>query len=297
MPSKDPTDSKRSMVIPIVIRRQAAVLQPKQARSGLLLPGEDPAKLQTVYAGYYEHFRPTTIVETTLVDQMVAAIWRFNRNVGYESMLLTEKAEELIAEHKQSYAAADMLRLFAHATESASPGMTQLNRTLIACRNTFRGALSDLEKVRKLKGDPAQPFLPPPSEIKAATNFAEPAAPPKKNVIEMPFRGPAATTTPAFEEPTPQPEPAGQSEQPDPIDRFKPKPQWFEAEDYTPPAPEPEPQPDPPPAFHDINGNPITIHKQEKPTFSPGDFEVTTSPEAARLLKDLLQKDLLKPKN
>lgn len=295
MPPKEPNASKEPSVIPIATRRQAAALQPKQSRSALLLPGEDPTKLQALYAGYYEHFRPTTIVETTLVDEMVSAIWRFNRNVGYESMLLTERAEELIAEHRQSYAVADMHRLFAHATQSATAGVTQLNRTLIACRNTFRGALADLEKVRKLKGDPAQPYLPPPCKFSAATNFAEPTAPPKKNVIEMPLpmprTEPVAESQPAPEQ---QPEPPSQSESLN--QRFTPKREWFESEDYVPPAPEPEPQPEqqqaPPPAFHDINGNPITIHKQEKPTFSPSDFELTTSPKTAQLLKDLL-----KPKN
>ncbi|MFN7937603.1 MAG: hypothetical protein U0R19_30015 [Bryobacteraceae bacterium] len=293
MPPKDP-NSKQPSVIPTAIRRQAAVLQPKQSRSALLLPGEDPAKLQTLYAGYYEHFRPTTIVETTLVDEMVSAIWRFNRNIGYESMLLTEQAEELIAEHKKSYAVADMHRLFAHATQSATAGMTQLTRTLIACRNTFRGALSDLEKARKLKGDPAQPFLPPPCKLSAATNFAEPTPPPKKNVIEMPL--PVPRTEPVIQpvaetQPPPpdeqQPEPPSQSESLN--QRFTPKREWFESEDYVPPPPQPEPKPEPPPAFHDINGNPITIHKQEKPTFTPNDFKLTTSPETAEFFRDLLK--------
>ena len=172
MPSKETTGPKGPMLISSATRRQAAALQPKRSRSALLLPGEDPSRLKALYAGYYEHFRPTTIVETTLVDEMIAAVWRFNRAVGYESMLLTERAEELMADHRKSYVVADMQRLFAHAAESSSSGLTQINRTIVACRNTFRGALADFEKVRKLKGDPSQPFLPPPVELSASTNSA-----------------------------------------------------------------------------------------------------------------------------
>ncbi len=279
--------------IPIGIRRRAAALQSEKARSGLLLPGEDPKKLQALYADFHEYFRPASLVEASLIGQMVSSLWRYNRTASQESIALAAKAEELLDEHRKTYAEVDYDRLYARAAAEIAPFVATVNRTLAVCRNTFRGALADLEKVRKLKGDPTQPFLPAPNEFDCSTNFAEPATKPPARIFEMPPPPvePAAHT-PQPPAPEPQPNP-----QPEPEPARKTPVQWFESEDYVEPHPpaEPKSQPEEPKPLYDIHGNPIVIHKQVRPTFHPRDFQWTLSPEAAKLLKDPILAKILNP--
>ncbi len=292
MATRKSPNAKSPITIPIGIRRRAAALQSEKARSGLLLPGEDPKKLQALYADFHEHFRPASLVEASLISQMVSSCWRYNRTASQESIALAAKAEELLDEHRKTYAEIDYDRLYTRAAAEIAPFVTTVNRTLAVCRNTFRGALADLEKVRKLKGDPNQPFLPAPNEFDCSTNFAEPATKPPAKIFEMP-PPPVQPAEPAAHAPDPpEPEP-----QPEPEPARKTPVQWFESEDYIEPQlpAEPEPQPEEHKPLCDIHGNPIVIHKQVKPTFRSQDFQWTASPEAAMLLKDPILAKILNP--
>ncbi|MBL8179111.1 MAG: hypothetical protein JNK48_30830, partial [Bryobacterales bacterium] len=233
MPKKTASEPKSPNPIPISTRRRAAALFPKQDRSALLLPGEDPQKLQTLYAEYHDYFRPTSIVEVSIISQMVAATWRSHRTAATESARIVEKAEELMGEHRKTHnGEVHYDRLMAQATEALTPFLTSINRTYTTCRNMFRSALADLEKVRKLKGDPTQPFLPAPDVLECLTNLAEPQPEPKSpaRIFEMP--------APILD---PEPDPAQQPAASGPVPEPAPVPhtpcQWFESEDYVEPAP------------------------------------------------------------
>lgn len=301
MPPKNSTTPK--IQVPLHIRRRAVQLNPDGSRSALLLPTEDAGKLHSLLSEFHEYFRPASVVETSLIAQMVFAVWRFHRNAGYETIALTVKAEELLEEHKKTYGVVDYDRLLAQAAESVSGFSTLLNRTFTTCRNTFRGALADLEKVRKLKGDPDQPYLHPSKDFDFCTNFAQSAAPPPARIFEMPI--PVATP---MTEPQPAPEAVQhvQPAEPEPVrPRAQPpstaqppsvdKAEWFECKDYQPPElavvedtpQEPSEQPKPP--ICDINGNPVVIHKQVKPKFNPARVQWTATPETGELIRGALE--------
>jgi len=300
MPTKKPSDVKAQ--VPLHIRRSAARLEPDSSRSALLVPTEDPAKLQTLFTAYHEYFRPISIVETTLIAQMIFAVWRFHRNAGYESIALTVKAEELIEEHKRIYGTVDYDRLLTQAAEAIAGFSTVLNRTFTTCRNTFRGALADLEKVRKLKGDPNQPFIGPPKVLDSSTNFAEQGTKPPANIFEMPAAGPSPASESELAVPATPPEPSEPSAPATPVPHA-PLPgndSWFECDNYEEPSPAvtpagpQDPADQPKPTMYDIHGNPIVIHNQVKPKFRPTDFKWVADPAAEKILLDPIVLDILK---
>lgn len=305
MPSKTNSDSK--VQVPLHIRRRAAQLEPNNSRSALLVPNEDPAKLQTLFTEYHEYFRPSSIVEATLIAQMIFAVWRLHRNAGFESIALTVKAEELLEEHKKTYGTVDYDRLFTQAAEAIAGFTTVLNRTFTTCRNTYRGALADLEKVRKLKGDPNQPFIGPPKIFLFSSHFAEPVSKPPTKIFEMPASAPDPVESTAPVESMAPVDPPAPEEPLDPMPssahtRLTGNDNWFECDNYEePPAPVPPAEPQDPvlpskPTLYDIHGNPIVIHNQVKPKFRPSDFKWVATPAAEKILSDPIVLDLLKGK-
>jgi hypothetical protein len=156
----------------------------------LLVPNEDVNKLNEITLAYYQHIRPGNAAEASLVDLLIASIWRGARLITYEAELLTDKAEDLQSTLAETYESISSDRLFALAFEalngkgSANP---TINRYLATTRNSYHSAISDIERLRKIKGDPEQPYYEP----KLAAEI--PAI-----VIEFPKPEP---------EPEPQPEP------------------------------------------------------------------------------------------
>lgn len=128
------------------------------SRTPLLLPGEDPTKLQLYTNSFYEYFRPKDLAEAAIVDTMIAQVWKTARITGYESEILTSAAEDLHQKLAEEYESITAARLFALAfQDSAEKGKNPLPlRYLVSSRNMFRSALSDLIRMRLSKGDPAR---------------------------------------------------------------------------------------------------------------------------------------------
>jgi hypothetical protein len=166
----------------------------------LLVPNEDVNKLNEITVSYYQHIRPANAAEASLVDLLIASIWRGARLITYESELITDKAEDLHSTLAESYESISSDRLFALAFEALNgKGSVNptINRYLATTRNAYHSAISDIERLRKIKGDPEQPYYEP----KLAT--AVPAM-----VIEFPKPKPEPDPEPeAQPEPKPQPEP------------------------------------------------------------------------------------------
>lgn len=55
----------------------------------VVLDGEDAALYQTMMRELLEQFRPTTILETTLIQQLANVLWRLRRSTVYEAALFT----------------------------------------------------------------------------------------------------------------------------------------------------------------------------------------------------------------
>ena len=56
----------------------------------LLIPNEDVDKLNEITVAYYDHIRPANAAEATLVDLLIASIWRGARLIAYEAELIID---------------------------------------------------------------------------------------------------------------------------------------------------------------------------------------------------------------
>src|SRR5262252_1417286 len=56
--------------------------------NSVLLTGEDPERLRSLFEGYIERFQPQDDAEFSLVEQMVSATWRLNRATTIETHIL-----------------------------------------------------------------------------------------------------------------------------------------------------------------------------------------------------------------
>jgi len=192
----------------------------------LLIPNEDETKLNEITLAYYEHIRPANAAEASLVDLLIFSIWRGARLVSYEAELLTNKAEDLQPNLAETYESISSTRLFALAFEaingkgSANP---TINRYLATTRNAYHSALSDIERLRKIKGDPEQPYYQP----SLAKTLPE---------IEL-----------KFPEPEPEPEPAPAAE-PEPQPSPESNPEENTADGSQPPLTDPTSQSEPEPS-------------------------------------------------
>jgi hypothetical protein len=196
-------------------------------RTPLLLPGEDSAVLQQYAQAFYDHFRPSNLAEGSLVDTLVALVWKSARIHGYEAETLTSTAEDLHPTLADAYESIGINRLFSIAFESPGKGQSPLAlRYLTSNRNMFRSALSDFLRLRQAKADPGQPCIPVPQYAPVIQSFCiDPAVLPVSDLntpIIEPATGftvraepdlPATPEAPLAEsEPEPGPEP-----QPEPV--------------------------------------------------------------------------------
>jgi hypothetical protein len=137
-------------------------------RSPLLLPGEDAEKLAALTAAFYDYLRPENLAEGSLVDLLIADVWRAARVMGYQSEFRFTSAKDV--EHVLRY--------------------------VDASRKMFRSTLRDFARFRKAKGDPNQPYLKSPMDLDPS-----PAGVTASTVPPHPPRGPFEN----FYEPTSSP--------------------------------------------------------------------------------------------
>jgi len=249
------------------------------SRTPLLLPGEDAAKLQLYTDAYYQHFCPQDLAEASLVDTMIAQVWKAARIIGYEAEMLTSSAEDLHPKLSTEYASIDATRLFALAFEQSSEeGKNPLPlRYLVSTRNMFRSALADLIRMRQAKGNPQQAFIQPPKILPNITNFCiDPEVLPVTGLGDVTHH-----TAPFAEDAPPAPEPEVSFHPPEAFTYTPPtaEPQTHYAPP-DPPAPPPEPAVDEQPQeawlsqfpmlpMRDKQTNAILINAQGKPIWTP----------------------------
>ena len=197
----------------------------------LLLPFEDAELLDSLITSYYDYIRPQAFCEATLVDILIASIWRGCRLISFENELLSDQAERLhptLEDQFEDRIPATLLLSLSFDELHKGTGRFSypaLNRYFASCRNSYHTALNDLVKLRQIKGDPDTPYWQPVKPEKPRSwplDFptpAEPAPPP-----EAPSPQPAAQRPPEPPPPSPPPPP------PEPPGPPPPTPEQAEAE-------------------------------------------------------------------
>jgi hypothetical protein len=237
----------------------------------LLIPNEDVDKLNEITVAYYDHIRPANAAEATLVDLLIASIWRGARLITYEAELIIDKAEDLHPTLAETYESISSDRLFALAFEaingkgSANP---TLNRYLATTRNAYHSTLSDIERLRKIKGDPTQPYYQP----KLAKQVP---------LINLDFPKP---------EPIPEPEP-------EPEPQVGRSPGTAQDPPVLPAEPEPKPEPKivPPPTGRDLKSFLARAVPNPNAPYSPNTIWIHLIGSDGKTLRDVNENPILWP--
>ncbi len=145
-----------------------------------VIPGEDPAELEAMAAGYHRDWAPTTYLERFLVDSLVRADWLLQR--------LSRLEAELWAHEMESARKSVFSKLDENAPMGDTYGRTynrfaRLQRRIDSTERSYYRALTQLQRLRA-EGDGIPELFPPP----APDPVPDPPSSPEE---------PAATPTPA----------------------------------------------------------------------------------------------------
>jgi len=110
-----------------------------------VIPGEDPAELEAMAAGYHEDWQPTTYLERFLVDALIRAEWQLQRLARLEAELWANEMEKARA------------FTFSPLNEKAPIGdvyhrncdrFTRLQRRIDSTERSYYRALNQLQRLR-----------------------------------------------------------------------------------------------------------------------------------------------------
>ena len=132
-----------------------------------IIPGEDPAELEALSAGYYEQFHPASPIQCFLVDTLVHADWQLRRMRRLEAQLWTSQLSEIKEDAPLGRAYVQSLDAF-----------TRLQRRIDATERSYYRALKQLLEVASAISSPAdpEPIETPPLPPDLAS-FRQPVAP------------------------------------------------------------------------------------------------------------------------
>ena len=116
-----------------------------------VIPGEDPADLEAMAAGYHQEWAPTTWLERFLVDSLVRADWLLQRLSRLEAQLWA--VAEVSAESTEAP--------LGEAYTSALDRFTRLQRRIDSTERSYYRALTQLQRLRAN----AQPEVTPAEEL------------------------------------------------------------------------------------------------------------------------------------
>ena len=105
-----------------------------QAKSQVI-PGEDPAELEELAAGYHREFNPVTPLQRFLVDSLVRAEWQLRRYHTIEARLW---------EHSMTPEAASLGEAYARNLQA----FTRLHRCIQAAERSYYRALQELRRIQ-----------------------------------------------------------------------------------------------------------------------------------------------------
>ena len=111
-----------------------------------IIPGEDPAELEALSAGYYEQVHPTSPIEGFLVDTLIHADWQLRRLRRLEAQLWTSQLSDIKEDAPLGRAYVQSLDAF-----------TRLQRRIDATERAYYRALKQLLEVAPAISSPADP--------------------------------------------------------------------------------------------------------------------------------------------
>lgn len=155
-----------------------------------IIPGEDPAELEALSAGYYEQFHPASPIASFLVDTLIHADWQLRRLRRLEAQLWTSQLSEI----KEDAETAPLGRVFVQSLDA----FTRLQRRIDATERSYYRALHELERLPAPAVDTPAPAEPAPD----LASFRQSPAP-------------AAEAPPPAFTPAPDPWPLAPGPQPD----------------------------------------------------------------------------------
>jgi len=111
-----------------------------------VIPGEDPAELEAMTAGYHQDWAPTTYLERFLVDSLVRADWLLQRLSRLEAELWAHQMEE--ARHSALNPLSEETpkgQIYSRGYER----FTRLQRRIDSTERSYYRALTQLQRLRR----------------------------------------------------------------------------------------------------------------------------------------------------
>src|ERR1022692_4087431 len=111
----------------------------------LIIPGEDPAHLETLLDEYFERYRPAVPEQRDLIDILVRSTWTLRR-------LGVAEAQVMVHQMDQPYEL-DRDSPIGHAFSLTDRTLSRLQRMVNSTQRNFRDALRDLQRLQALAVD------------------------------------------------------------------------------------------------------------------------------------------------
>ena len=118
-----------------------------------VIPGEDPAELEALAAGYHQQFQAATPLECFLVDALVHADWQLRRLHRVEAQLWASQIAETDPPED-----APLGHIYARALDT----FTRLQRRIDSTERSYYRALTQLRRLAAQSTEPIEELAPPP---------------------------------------------------------------------------------------------------------------------------------------
>ncbi len=133
-----------------------------------VIPGEDPAELEAMTAGYHRDWAPATYLERFLVDSLVRADWLLQRLSRVEAELW---AHEMESARKSTFSKLDENAPMGDIYGRTYDRFARLQRRIDSAERSYYRALTQLQRIRAtgeavpefLSSEPLDPLPQPPS--------------------------------------------------------------------------------------------------------------------------------------
>src|SRR5512140_2148917 len=115
----------------------------------LIIPGEDPAHLETLLQEYLQRFRPTVPEQRDQVDILVRSTWSLRRLAAAEAQVWTYTMGRPMTLNRDAP--------LGQAFSGCDATLSRLQRLVNSTQRNYRDALHELERLQALPLDPDPP--------------------------------------------------------------------------------------------------------------------------------------------
>src|ERR1017187_7768187 len=106
----------------------------------LIIPGEDPAHLETLLDEYFQRDRPAVPEQRDLVDILVRSTWTLRRLAVAEAQVYSHQMDQVSVLDKDSH--------IGHTFCLSDRTLTRLQRIVNSAQRNFRDALREIEPLQ-----------------------------------------------------------------------------------------------------------------------------------------------------